>query len=39
MKNALEGIEKLKGNVDAILVVSNDKLLQILIKNTIERCI
>lgn len=32
MKNALEGIEKLKGNVDAILVVSNDKLLQIFDK-------
>ena len=29
MKNALEGIEKLKGNVDAILVDSNDKFLQI----------
>ena len=34
MKNALEGIEKLKGNVDAILVVSNDKLLQIFDKKT-----
>ena len=36
MKNALEGIEKLKGNVDAILVVSNDKLLQILIKTPLR---
>ena len=34
MKNALEGIEKSKGNVDVILVVSNDKLLQIFDKKT-----
>ena len=34
MKNALEGIEKLKGNVNAIVVVSNDKLLQIFDKKT-----
>lgn len=34
MKNALEGIEKLKNNVDAILVVPNDKLMGIIDKKT-----
>jgi cell division protein FtsZ len=34
MKNAIEGIERLKQNVDAILVVPNDKLLGIIDKKT-----
>lgn len=34
MRNALSGIEKLKQNVDAILVVPNDKLLGIIDKKT-----
>lgn len=34
MKNALEGIEKLKNNIDAILVVPNDKLMGIIDKKT-----
>ena len=34
MKNALDGIEKLKNNVDAILVVPNDKLMGIIDKKT-----
>ena len=34
MKNALSGIEKLKSNVDAILVVPNDKLMGIIDKKT-----
>lgn len=33
-KNALDGIEKLKSNVDAILIVPNDKLLNIADKKT-----
>ena len=33
-KNALEGIERLKANVDAILVVPNDKLMGIIDKKT-----
>ena len=34
MKNALDGVEKLKNNVDAILVVPNDKLMGIIDKKT-----
>jgi cell division protein FtsZ len=34
MKNALSGIEKLKEAVDAILIVPNDRLLQIIDKKT-----
>ena len=33
-KNAAEGIERLKQNVDAILVVPNDKLMSIIDKKT-----
>ena len=34
MKNALEGIERLKQNVDTLIVIPNDKLLQICDKRT-----
>ena len=34
MKNALAGIEKLKANVDTLIVIPNDKLLQICDKRT-----
>ena len=34
MKNALAGIEKLKENVDTLIVIPNDKLLQICDKRT-----
>ena len=34
MKNALEGIERLKQNVDTLIVITNDKLLQICDKRT-----
>lgn len=34
MKNALEGISKLKENVDTLIVIPNDKLLQICDKRT-----
>lgn len=34
MNNALTGIERLKGNVDTLIVVPNDKLLQICDKRT-----
>ncbi len=34
MNHALEGIERLKGNVDTLIVVPNDKLLQICDKRT-----
>lgn len=34
MRNAVEGIEKLKDSVDAILVVPNDKLLNVIDKKT-----
>ena len=34
MNNAVEGIERLKGNVDTLIVVPNDKLLQICDKRT-----
>lgn len=34
MNNAMAGIEKLKGNVDTLIVVPNDKLLQICDKRT-----
>ncbi len=34
MNNALAGIDKLKGNVDTLIVVPNDKLLQICDKRT-----
>ena len=34
MNNALAGIERLKGNVDTLIVVPNDKLLQICDKRT-----
>ena len=34
MKNALEGIERLKENVDTLIVIPNDKLLQICDKRT-----
>ncbi len=34
MKNALNGIDKLKDSVDAILIVPNDRLLQIIDKKT-----
>ncbi len=34
MNNAMKGIEKLKEYVDALLIVPNDKLMQVLPKNT-----
>ena len=34
MSNAMKGIEKLKEYVDALLIVPNDKLMQVLPKNT-----
>ena len=34
MKNALSGIEKLKENVDTLIIIPNDKLLQICDKRT-----
>lgn len=34
MNNAMKGIEKLKEYVDALLIVPNDKLMQVLAKNT-----
>ena len=34
MKNAIEGIEKLKDNVDSLIVIPNDKLLQVVDKRT-----
>ena len=34
MENALEGIEKLKGHVDTLIVIPNDKLLEIVDRRT-----
>ena len=34
MNNAMKGIEKLKEYVDALLILANDKLMQVLPKNT-----
>ncbi len=34
MKNALQGIEKIKGNVDTLIVIPNDRLLEIVDKRT-----
>ncbi len=34
MRNAIEGIERLKENVDTLIVIPNDKLLQICDKRT-----